>query len=419
MDNKAKYQERLKRFNDAMALTEPDRVPCAPHCGTYFATNAGYTMAEIVYDVGKAKDAAFKYMDRYEPDLAMSIANLHPGRGPLKEKLGVKWLQWAGQPGSNIDINSMHQFIEKPYLAEDEYPELIGDFTGWLIKKYLPQGYKAMEPFAKLDFYGMTKGLDIAFECIPFADPEFQSSLKALCEVGEAAKALLDEYKAYDLEIAERGYPIPYVSVTEAPFDQLSDGLRGTMGVMLDLYAQPENVLAAIEQFTPRAISCVTDNVKPSADSTNLVFMPLHKGMDGFMSDEHYRKFYWDSLFRVVNALIEAGLTPLLYSEGKYDSRVECMMDLPKGKTFIHFEDADMSRVKKLLGNVACLSGGISSHMLAYDTKEQVVEKVKRNMDILAPGGGFIFDLGDTIESTAKPENVEAMFDTVKAYGKY
>jgi uroporphyrinogen-III decarboxylase len=57
--------------------------------------------------------------------------------------------------------------------------------------------------------------------------------------------------------------------------------------------------------------------------------------------------------------------------------------------------------------------------MLVYDTKEQVIEKIKRHMDILAPGGGFIFDLGDTIETTAKPENVETMFEAVRTFGKY
>ncbi|MDD7674690.1 MAG: uroporphyrinogen decarboxylase family protein, partial [Oscillospiraceae bacterium] len=137
-----------------------------------------------------------------------------------------------------------------------------------------------------------------------------------------------------------------------------------------------------------------------------------------FLSDEQYKEFYWDTLLRLVNDLIDHGLTPWVYTEGPYNSRIECLMDVPKGKCLIHFEQADMKRAKKLLGDVACLSGGISSHMLMSGTREEVVDKVKENIDILAPGGGYIFDLGDSM-GDCKPELVEAMFDTVKTYGKY
>lgn len=146
--------------------------------------------------------------------------------------------------------------------------------------------------------------------------------------------------------------------------------------------------------------------------------IPLHKGMDAFLSDKQYREFYWDGLLWLVNGLIEHGLTPWVYAEGPYDSRVECLMDLPKGKCLLHFEKADMRRVKKLLGNVACLSGGISSYMLTYGTKQKVIDEVKENIDILAPGGGYIFDLGDSM-GECKPELVETMFETVRTYGKY
>jgi uroporphyrinogen-III decarboxylase len=77
-----------------------------------------------------------------------------------------------------------------------------------------------------------------------------------------------------------------------------------------------------------------------------------------------------------------------------------------------------MKRVKKLLGNVACLSGGVESPMLMFGTKEEVIAKTKENIDILAPGGGYIFALSDTMED-CKPELVEAMFETVKTYGVY
>lgn len=77
-----------------------------------------------------------------------------------------------------------------------------------------------------------------------------------------------------------------------------------------------------------------------------------------------------------------------------------------------------MKEAKRIVGPHACISGGIRTGLLMRGTVDQVKDEVKRNMDICAPGGGYIFDFGDSMEY-CKPENVEAVFETVKLYGKY
>ena len=39
------------------------------------------------------------------------------------------------------------------------------------------------------------------------------------------------------------------------------------------------------------------------ANNNPLVFIPLHKGADGFMSNEQFEKFYWPSLKKVMIGL--------------------------------------------------------------------------------------------------------------------
>jgi len=90
---------------------------------------------------------------------------------------------------------------------------------------------------------------------------------------------------------------------------------------------------------------------------------------------------------------------------------------VPKGKVVYAFEKADPVNVKKQLGDTACISGLFPCFLLHYGTKQQVIDEAKRLIDIMAPGGGFIFNT-DAGFDHAKPENVEAMFDTVKNYGK-
>ena len=68
------------------------------------------------------------------------------------------------------------------------------------------------------------------------------------------------------------------------------------------------------------------------------VFMALHKGMDGFMSDEHYEKYYWRHLQEIIETIIDAGQVPYIFTEGNYNSRLKFLVEVPKGKVLYHFE---------------------------------------------------------------------------------
>lgn len=412
---KDKYVERLKRIDDAVALKEPDRVPCVPFAQVYPFVHAGYTMSQIMYDTKKAKDSIRKYLIEYEPDMAFDYGNVFAGQGTMMEKLGIKWLQWAGQPGSNIDKNSIHQYIEKAYLEEEEYPELLTDLSGWISRRWLPRCFTVLEPLANMDFRG-SLGYGYLPSMMQFANSALLDSFKTMAEVGEMAMAYYGELAEFDKEIEEMGFPIQFGATTTTAFDALSDTLRGTMGTMVDLFEQPENVRAATEMFYPGSLLGALGQMKHAVGKW--VFIPLHKGMDGFMSPKQYDEFYWITLQRLINDLIDHGYTPYVYTEGKYDSRLERLTDIPKGKVVYHFEDVDMAEAKRIIGPHACITGGFNARLLETGTKEQVAEHVKRLLDICAPGGGYIFDVNDTLDY-CKPENVEAMFDTVRTYGRY
>ena len=182
-----------------------------------------------------------------------------------------------------------------------------------------------------------------------------------------------------------------------------------------DLYERPEEVMSYCEEQLAGTLQMIKFQgmVMPGKH----VFMALHKGMDGFMSDEHYREFYWNHLQIIINAIIDAGMVPYIYTEGKYNTRLECLKEVPKGKVIYHFEEVDMAEAKRVLGDTATISGGFPVYLLDYGTKEQVIDECKRLIDVCAPGGGFIFETSCGMD-LAKRENVEAMVETVRTYGK-
>jgi uroporphyrinogen-III decarboxylase len=154
------------------------------------------------------------------------------------------------------------------------------------------------------------------------------------------------------------------------------------------------------------------------ANAHPVIFIPLHKGADGFLSDEQYKKFYWPTLKQVILGLIEGGCVPLPAAEGGYNTRLEVIKDIPKGKTLWMIDQTDMVKAKKTLGKNACLAGNVPSSLLATGTAEEVTAYVKQLIDVASKGGGFAVCNG-TFFDQAKAENVRAMIETTKKYGVY
>ena len=146
--------------------------------------------------------------------------------------------------------------------------------------------------------------------------------------------------------------------------------------------------------------------------------MPLHKGADGFMSNEQFHTFYWPTLKAVILGLIEQGFIPYLFAEGRYGSRLEAIMDLPRARTVWLFDQTDMARAKQTIGQVACIQGNVPLSMIYAGTEEETVEYTRALIDSAGEGGGFILDLG-AIADGGREQNLRAMIDTVKRYGVY
>jgi uroporphyrinogen decarboxylase len=64
--------------------------------------------------------------------------------------------------------------------------------------------------------------------------------------------------------------------------------------------------------------------------------------------------------------------------------------------------------------------GGVDTQrVLPFGTPDQVGEEVKRRIDDLAPGGGFVFAAVHNIQAFVPPENIVAAFDTARSHGRY
>jgi uroporphyrinogen-III decarboxylase len=261
-----------------------------------------------------------------------------------------------------------------------------------------------------LEIYG------VAFSFVPYALPPVQATFKALFEAGAEALKWAMAIGGSIGELATLGFPDILGGFTKAPFDTIGDTLRGTRGIMIDMYRQPDKLLQAMEALTPMFIQLGVGAAKQAGNP--LIFMPLHKGADGFLSDEQFKKFYWPTLKKVIMGLVDEGVVPFIWAEGGYNSRLEVIRDLPKGKTAWLFDQTDMAKAKKALSGIACVAGNMPMALLTIGTPQQVKDHVKKCIDTAGKGGGYIMANGAFFDDV-KPENLKAMVDFTKEYGVY
>jgi uroporphyrinogen decarboxylase len=80
----------------------------------------------------------------------------------------------------------------------------------------------------------------------------------------------------------------------------------------------------------------------------------------------------------------------------------------------------DTAVLKRRYGEVLSFWGSIDTqHVLPFGTPQEVEDEVKRRIDDLAPGGGFVLAAVHNIQPEVPPENVVAMFETALEYGRY
>jgi uroporphyrinogen-III decarboxylase len=278
-------------------------------------------------------------------------------------------------------------------------PRIFGAFESW----------RMLTPFTNI--------IELpAMSFAPYMDSEVQGSLKTLINVGNELLRYLHVTGEFSRKSLEAGFPAARGAFGKAPFDVIGDTLRGTQGIINDMFRQPDKLLEAIDVITKLMIESVI--TATNASKGLLAMFPLHKGADGWMSDKQFEKFYWPSLKKVINALIEEGILPILFAEGSYETRLESVNEFPRGAVTWLFDKTDMAKAKKVLGDRCCISGNVPTSLMLTGTPKSVKDYCRKLIETCGKGGGYILACGAQIDN-GKPENVRAMLDAAKEYGTY
>lgn len=408
------YLARATRLRKAILLEgNPDRVPACALAGFYPSYRAGMTPYDAMYDYERAGRAWQDCNRLLQPDSMMApIYAALPGRA--FDLLGVKSFHW---PGHGVPKHAGFQYNEQEWMQPDEYDLLIDDPTDYLLHVYLPRTIEGFEGFGSLLApFDMVEMGDFPAYLLRWGRKDVAKSVQTLLAAGEECNEWSEILFPAMGRLLEEGFPAHIGAMSLAPFDFIGDTLRGTRGILMDMYRQPDVLLEACDKIANLMIKWVTRRATP--ETPPLVFIPLHKGADGFMSLEQFKTFYWPSLRKVINGLVDDGFVPYPFAEGAYNSRLELIGDVPVGRTVWHFDRTDMREAKKALGGVACIQGNVPLSLLRLGTPAEVTAYCRDLIEDVAPGGGFVLDMGAGADD-GEDANMLAMIDAAKEYGGY
>jgi uroporphyrinogen-III decarboxylase len=410
---KQRYETKVKRLVDVIQLKEPDQVPVEVTAGMLPLYESGLNHYAAIHDPERALQACISFNEKHAADLD-SFSAVLPNPVRAFELLDYKLYAYPGHGMANNGVG--FQFIEGEYMFADEYDDLIRDPTDFWLRRYIPRIFGTFSPLSQINPLTDIVG-QLNVPLMSLASPDIQSMLQKMISAGQDVERMMKLSGQVMILAEQNGYvSFPLGCFFTAPFDTIGDTLRGTTGIMKDMYRYPAKLLKALDVVADITIKSLLSS--PQAFSGLVTMCPLHKGADNWMSQKQFDNFYWPSLKKVMDALINEGMVISLFAEGGYNTRLNYVNQFPKGTVHWHFDQTDMEKAKKLLGNSCSIEGNVPSSLLVTGSPSEVKEYCRKLIEVCAPGGGFMLGFGALAEFP-KLENLKAMVASAREFGVY
>jgi len=208
---------------------------------------------------------------------------------------------------------------------------------------------------------------------------------------------------------------------------QAGQVLRGWEAFLIDLLANKKLAHALMDRLTEahlRRFERYAATVGPYVD---VIHFEEDLGMQDrpLMRPALYREMvkpYHHRLYSFARSRCEAYL--LLHTDGAVAPLIPDFIDMgidALNPVQVSAAGMDTKELKREFGrDVTFWGGGCDSQaVLPFGTPEQVADEVKRRIDDLAPGGGFVFSTVHNVQARVPPENVVALFNAAREHGVY
>jgi len=204
---------------------------------------------------------------------------------------------------------------------------------------------------------------------------------------------------------------------------EMHQRVRGMENAMLDPFMFPVNSDKLIGKLADLKIEFWDSLLEEIGDVIDIAGEGDDYGtqQSQLIDPDQFREYYKPHFTRVLSFIKEKApnVKLLFHSCGNVrpiiPDLIEMGVDLLNP---VHITATGMEprQLKKDFGkDIVFWGGGVDTqHILPSGTPEQVKEDVKRNIEALAPGGGFVFSTVHNIQAEVPPQNILAMIEALR-----
>lgn len=206
---------------------------------------------------------------------------------------------------------------------------------------------------------------------------------------------------------------------------EMQQRVRGMSNALVDPFLYPEfsdrliGKLADLKiEFWKMALGNLADVVDVVAEADDYGTQESQ-----LIDPGHFRQFYKPHISRIISAIRQSAPESKIMFHSCGNIRPIIPDFIEAGIEIInpvHINAAGMDpyQLKKEFGkDIVFWGGGVDTQkILARGSVSEVKDDVRRNIDALAPGGGFIFAAVHNIQSEVPPENIMAMIEVLKQF---
>ncbi len=200
--------------------------------------------------------------------------------------------------------------------------------------------------------------------------------------------------------------------------------LRRLDNFLMDLKLDSKSVDRLLDALMERHLNSLEKICTAVGDVVDIIRLGDDLGMNTgpLMAPDTYRKFF-KPRHTILCSYIKkhSSMRPFLHSCGSIYKLIPDLIDA--GFEVINpvqtnSKDMQPERLKKEFGTaITFWGGGVDPrYILNSGTPQEVFDHVRSNIEILAPGGGFIFNTIHNILPDVPPENILAMFKAIDCY---
>lgn len=378
----------IERLRACVALEPVDRPGLLPsYMSGFAALQTGLTFADVV----ERPDDASAAMRRIWTELGgWGDAVYYAGNVDLY-LLSVKHLSIIRRPGKHLPRDSYWQILEVPNLERVDYDRLIE--RGWnaLMVEMIPKVWDI--PGDEIGRYGSVEAYHRA------------QAERALAQYRRDT----ERWRAMGVEVFV-GTSIP------SPQMALSCG-RSLVEYTVDVYEIPDKV----EQAAWAALPDLIQNAVASCRATGIpcVSIILERGSGAYYPLHLFERVEFPQLKRMIEEFTANGITSLLHLDTDWSRNLAYFKEFPRGKVIASLDGTtNIFDAKKVLRDHLCLMGDLPASLLVAGTPGEVEAYVRRLVEEVGDGGGFILGTGCSMPPNAPLENVKAMIETCKSYGR-